>query len=289
MQQREAKRLYSWTERLKTVPKSCIPHQNTALVNASSSPLQAKVATSMCTMAIQASAMAKRLVVPVGVRVVSRAITALPPSPAARIVRYAPREAGPALLGQERADIVVRLDDVAGNVSVPRHRKRYLFPDGDWDRDPKPGESLWLARAVALLLESGAQYRQHPDYGALRREWTGSTSSQLKRAGNGSDTDDFDRYLDHILTTIASVRQRGVRHGYGTPARFAIGRDGTVLRTGDGRHRFVISTLLGQGEIAGRILWVHRKLLGDATHVARIRDQTLRAALLDKLPASAPG
>ena len=231
----------------------------------------------------------KHLVTPVGVRVTARAMTALPPRPAERIVRYAPREAGPAVLGQERADVVVRLDDVAGNVSVPRQRKRFLFPDGDWDRNPKPAESLWLAHAVAILLESGPDYRQHPGYAALRREWTGSTSSQLKRRGPGPEAEDFDRYLDHMFTTIESVRQRGVRHGYGTPVGFAIGRDGTVLQTRDGRHRFVISTLLGQPDIAGRILWVHRSILKEAARVASLRGQTLRAELLDRLPASTPG
>lgn len=169
--------------------------------------------------------------------------------------------------------------------------------DGDWDRAVTPLEEYHLMRVLRARYLDGADWEDVPyvrkalhKVRAGERAWGG-------RCRTEQDVHARCRYLDDLHARL--------RDGGYDPARAAsgpafthflvnIGRDGRVIRNNDGKHRIVLSHLLGIEHLQARVLLRHagwqrirdRVRAGDRHLAARFADHPDLADLLGNAPPS---
>lgn len=164
---------------------------------------------------------------------------------------------------------------VWAQVHLPQHlnrsltyRLKYLLGrrgvfGGDWDMQSRPFAEREEFRLVSNLAES------LPDYRAS--DWYAMAARQIARSGAFAHkshvvrtTQELDALFSReLVPLLTSMAEHGYRHHEGADLPEAmIGRDGTLIKTSHGTHRFAaIKAVRGGGLFPLRIVGVHRDWL----------------------------
>ncbi len=160
-----------------------------------------------------------------------------------------------------RAGITVRVPAraIAGEVVMPDGR--WWLRPGDWDeRKRKPVDRARTYRIMAsLAARDELDYHNDPVY----RECLSriETRGHMK-VNNGRylcNRADLDDYYESRCELVRSIRREGVRDA-ADPVRLAVGRDGELLKVGDGRHRLAVARTLDL-PVTGQIRHAHPEWL----------------------------
>lgn len=185
----------------------------------------------------------------------------LPYLPGAVIVRLPLKVASP-LLGQP-FEIQLAPEDLAGEVSVKR--KFWLCPPGDWDlaaSDIREKSTFAVMRA-AIAGPDSAEWRERKQMLLMAKD---RPVRRTKSAFLLDSEESIERYLIYCRALATAVEQ-GALQDADNRVRLALGRDGQLYKTGDGRHRISAATLLGK-PINAQVRHLHPQLLRDR---ARLR------------------
>ncbi|MCG5528876.1 hypothetical protein LRE06_11075 [Halorhodospira halophila] len=131
----------------------------------------------------------------------------------------------------------------------------WIIAWGDWDRIETMPAS-WEHDHIVAVLE-GADYRQLPIYDELCQEIRQKGRTHLKGLESATD---IDAYFSNIPVLADSIRQHGISPGRTHGAKeiqVRIGRDGTLLKCGEGTHRLAIARAVGIAEVPVQVELIH--------------------------------
>lgn len=136
--------------------------------------------------------------------------------------------------------------------------------DGDWDLAITPIEDYHLTRVLRARLLDGAPW-DHIPY--VRRALAKVRAGGVAWGGRCKDVHDVHarcRYLDRLAAELSATGyapHHSRRTGTVSFTHFLInvGRDGTIIRNNDGKHRIIVAQLLGIPLLQARVLVRHRR------------------------------
>lgn len=164
--------------------------------------------------------------------------------------------------------------------------------DGDWDTAIERWDSYHLARVLTARFVHGREWEDIPYVARALRKVRAGERAWGDRCATEGDVRARCGYLDDLYNDL---RRTGYRTAtVGETDRFThflvnIGRDGRIIRNNDGKHRIVLSHLLGIEHLQARVLLRHtgwQRICdavrdGDAELAARFRGHP---DLVDLLP-----
>lgn len=148
---------------------------------------------------------------------------------------------------------------------LPSLRRRWhagAVLGGDWDRSIHAFADYHLSRVLRARFVQGAAWDEIPYVRRALRKVRVGEPAWGGRCRTEEDVRARCRYLDDLHDRLA-------RHGYSSDVASEdrldftyflvnIGRDGTIIRNNDGKHRIILAQLLGIATLRCRVLVRHR-------------------------------
>lgn len=170
---------------------------------------------------------------------------------------------------QRRWDGAVQLPWLEGGriEHLPAIRRRWhagIVLDGDWDRAVTPLNDYHLTRVLRARFVLGADWQDIPYIRKALRKVRAGEAAWGGRCRSEEDVHRRCAYLDDLHARLATEGYRADPvTSVGDPAfthfLVNIGRDGTIIRNSDGKHRIILSRLLGLPVLPARVLVRHRQ------------------------------
>jgi hypothetical protein len=146
------------------------------------------------------------------------------------------------------------------HASLLRRWHAGMVLDGDWDQATERFDSYHLSQVLSERFERGKDWREiYYIKKALRKVSRGEPAW-----GNRCRTEEEVlarcRYLDDLYERLKTEGYRADRRvGRFTHLIVNIGRDGRIIRNNDGKHRIILSKILGISPITARVFVRHRE------------------------------
>jgi hypothetical protein len=165
----------------------------------------------------------------------------------------------------------------SGPLTLAALRRRWhagIVLDGDWDLAVVPFRDYHLTRVLESRFSEGRGWEEISYIRrALRKVRTGKVAWG-GRCRTEAEVWARCRYLDGLYARLAAHGYRPELAGDQDALAFThflvnIGRDGTIIRNNDGKHRIILSRILGIPVLQARVLVRHREWQRIRT---RIRD-----------------
>jgi hypothetical protein len=149
-----------------------------------------------------------------------------------------------------------------GQSSLRRRWHAGIVLDGDWDLTTDAFADYHLTRVLTARFRDGAAWTDIPYIRKALRKVDSGTSAWGGRCRTEADVRRRCEYLDGLHARLATDGYRPDAGDHG-PLLFThflvnIGRDGTIIRNNDGKHRIILSQILGIPTLPARVLVRHR-------------------------------
>jgi hypothetical protein len=149
---------------------------------------------------------------------------------------------------------------------LPALRRRWhagIVLDGDWDRAVTAFDDYHLTRVLRARFVDGAAWEAIPYIEKALRKVRAGEAAWGGRCRSETDVHQRCAYLDELHERLRADGYRSdVAAPSGQPAfshfLVNIGRDGTIIRNNDGKHRVILSRLIGLPTLSARVLVRHR-------------------------------
>ncbi len=155
--------------------------------------------------------------------------------------------------------------------------------DGDWDLAVEPFDEYHLTR---VFHERFVQGKRWEDIHYVKRSLRTIAAGRSAWGGRCRTVEEVQarcRYLDDLHTSLATEGFASEPSGASDFTHFVvnIGRDGTIIRNNDGKHRIVLAKLLGIERLPARVFIRHRRWQA-------VRDAIRRGDAVEVLDLSGP-
>jgi hypothetical protein len=135
--------------------------------------------------------------------------------------------------------------------------------DGDWDLATDAFEDYHLTRVLRARFHDGRAWEDIPYVRKALRKVRAGEPAWGGRCREEAEVHARCRYLDDLHRRLATDGYRPDRGDTGrltfTHFLVNIGRDGTIVRNNDGKHRIILSRLIGLPSLPARVLVRHRR------------------------------
>jgi hypothetical protein len=150
---------------------------------------------------------------------------------------------------------------------LPAVRRRWhagIVLDGDWDRAVSAFDDYHLTRVLRARFLDGAAWADIPYIKKALRKVRAGEAAWGGRCRSETDVHERCAYLDDLHERLRADGYRSdVAAPSGQPAfshfLVNIGRDGTIIRNNDGKHRIILARLIGLPRLSARVLVRHRE------------------------------
>lgn len=169
---------------------------------------------------------------------------------------------------QRRWDGAIQLPWLHGrgppHVRVLRRRWHAgIVLDGDWDRATTPLADYHLTRVLEARFVDGCDWDEVPYVRRALRKVRQGRPAWGGRCRTESDVWARCRYIDDLHDRLSRGGYQPDLASERDPLAFThflvnIGRDGTIVRNNDGKHRIVLSRIIGIPSLQARVLVRHR-------------------------------
>ncbi len=183
-----------------------------------------------------------------------------------------------------------------GYATLRRRWHAGIVLDGDWDEATVAFDDYHLARVLHKRFHRGLEWEQIPYIRKALRKVDAGERAWGGRCRTAADVHARCAYLDDLHHRLSTQGYRPDRADTGkltfTHFLVNIGRDGTIIRNNDGKHRILLSRIIGIPTLQARVLVRHRHWqqvrnairAGDRTLAARFADHPDLADLADLAP-----
>jgi hypothetical protein len=150
-----------------------------------------------------------------------------------------------------------------GRAALRRRWHAGAVLDGDWDQAVTRLDEYHLTRVLQARFGDGADWEDIP---YIRRAMGKVRTGEPAWGGRCTSEDDVRarcRYLDDLHRQLVTGGYRPADASRSDPVAFThflvnIGRDGTIIRNNDGKHRIILSRIIGLPSLQARVLIRHR-------------------------------
>lgn len=156
---------------------------------------------------------------------------------------------------------------------------------GRWDRTTYPVETHPVYRLMEGFYWSGGDFEECRRLLASFYRERGRPPTQAEAKADAKTEDLMDRYIGMLDDMAVNGYRRGQRKD---EVGIAIARDGTLLKTSGGWHRFAAAYLLGVPLITAEVRFIHPGWVRSITRGAGITGRNRLRSLVDRL-ATTPG
>lgn len=184
----------------------------------------------------------------------------------------------------------------SGPLNLAALRRRWhagIVLDGDWDQAVVPFRDYHLTRVLESRFAEG---REWLEISYIRRALKKVRAGEAAWGGRCRSEEEVwarCRYLDGLHARLASHGYRPELAGQRDSLAFThflvnIGRDGAIIRNNDGKHRIILSRILGIPVLQARVLVRHRAWQRIRERI-RAGDQVLGHRFRDHPDLATPG